>query len=609
MPSSTNKRKDLEFVKEVLSPQRYREIWTADYKKALPVSIQGFEMSSVLPAMFYMFRFGHRRGQGFFTSTYGGDEGKTAERRSVATITNISGILSETKGFQGFDGEDKQATQAILGDLLLCYGLENLDRKPGRDVQVQRASPSHYMSSWIDLPDSSQHLRAVPEMLVAMVRDKSGEVVVPDLDDQKTFFPIGKRLDENELVKHFYSGMSIKAMGSEPPADYFQEDISLGLDQLLMLRLAQVMKAPPRPIPGRKAREISNQRPIAEKASEEFTEDFKNFIRYYGGSVPRQTFVELLETGMAVGLTTIVSSVVNILNKWMITGEIIPRHEQVPVPIFVDCSNGSIRRLRELSEKSFDDVHRRSENLPKTFMTMRILDQAARLDPDLRKASLETTPYATEWLNLLGEVLKGNHPSHQGIAYDLRTKCVLLSELLELEFPDTAKILVDETIEDDPVLRLSDALIHMMGHGHTIGNLNKLWESVLMIGQHNGLARKRSKSIRSTSTRSGRSTRVARSLIFTDSALDYLAHLHMLKAGKPLTLKRISLESFIAALRDRHGIYVDESPEGSNISNENLQLNRSILERRLRDLGLLQGVNDAESMKRLRPRFQSGEVL
>ena len=40
-----------------------------------------------------------------------------------------------------------------------------------------------------------------------------------------------------------------------------------------------------------------------------------------------------------------------------------------------------------------------------------------------------------------------------------------------------------------------------------------------------------------------------------------------------------------------------------NVSNELLQLNRAVLERRLRDLGLLAGVNDAEAMKRLQPRF------
>ena len=39
------------------------------------------------------------------------------------------------------------------------------------------------------------------------------------------------------------------------------------------------------------------------------------------------------------------------------------------------------------------------------------------------------------------------------------------------------------------------------------------------------------------------------------------------------------------------------------ISNELLQENGAILERRLRDLGLFVGVNDAEAMKRLQPRF------
>jgi hypothetical protein len=39
------------------------------------------------------------------------------------------------------------------------------------------------------------------------------------------------------------------------------------------------------------------------------------------------------------------------------------------------------------------------------------------------------------------------------------------------------------------------------------------------------------------------------------------------------------------------------------ISNEHLQQNRRVLERRLRDLGLLVGVNDAEAMKHLTPRF------
>ena len=46
-----------------------------------------------------------------------------------------------------------------------------------------------------------------------------------------------------------------------------------------------------------------------------------------------------------------------------------------------------------------------------------------------------------------------------------------------------------------------------------------------------------------------------------------------------------------------------------SVSNELLLANRTALERRLRDLGLLAGVNDAETMKRLRPRFQPTQGL
>ena len=43
------------------------------------------------------------------------------------------------------------------------------------------------------------------------------------------------------------------------------------------------------------------------------------------------------------------------------------------------------------------------------------------------------------------------------------------------------------------------------------------------------------------------------------------------------------------------------------VSNALLQANRAVLERRLRDLGLLVGVNDAEAMKRLQPRFDPAD--
>ena len=51
--------------------------------------------------------------------------------------------------------------------------------------------------------------------------------------------------------------------------------------------------------------------------------------------------------------------------------------------------------------------------------------------------------------------------------------------------------------------------------------------------------------------------------------------------------------------------FIDRAPPGLPIPGDILMHNRAFLERRLRDLGLLTGVNDAERMKRLRPRFEA----
>ena len=95
-----------------------------------------------------------------------------------------------------------------------------------------------------------------------------------------------------------------------------------------------------------------------------------------------------------------------------------------------------------------------------------------------------------------------------------------------------------------------------------------------------------------------------RSLVFTDSVLDYLVHLHVLPTGNKSGCRTLSFKDFVQVLHERYGFCVDQAPPGMTISNELLRLNRLVLERRLRDLGLLMGVNDAEAMKHLWPRFE-----
>ena len=591
-------------VEEVLSPRMTKAIWSFGYDKALPVSVQDFELSAVLPAVFYMFRFGLRRGPGKFLDSYGIKNITPRRGLGKATVSRVADILSKREEFSGFDGETERA---ILGDFLLCYCLGNIKHHPGRDEQIQRVAPAHYMASWIDLPDNVAHLRFVPEMIVAMLADQEGEIVEQE-EKRKTWFPVGRQYDENVLLRAFSQGVTRHGdFLSDLSSDRFDEsDVAVGLDQLLMIRLAQQLKNAPELMRGRENGAISNQRPISEVAACNFSEDIRRFLRGYAHSVPRHALVETLESCISLGLTTILTSSVDLLFDWSATGTVLRQEDQHPAPLFVDCSNGVDRRLRTRAEQSMDDFMRRMERFPVLLMTLRLLDYQASSNRVIKQLQIPTRPYATEWINLLGELLHGRHAQAQRISGSLEDLAERLAEELTADhlaadYGEIAEVLDNATNQENPIWRLADGLVLLMGRA-PYTKIMSLLDSSLLTGRPNGLATKRTTS-RNVGGSSTRRRRDVRSIVFTDAMLEYLVHLHLLRKGSRPGVRALSFREFLRTLRDRYGLYVDAAPPGITISNEALQRNRSILERRLRDLGLLVGVNDAEAMKRLRPRF------
>jgi hypothetical protein len=585
---------------ELLGRPMARELWTGNFEKALPLSVQDFDLSAILPAVFYMFRFGQRRGKGKFVETFGLGSGTTKEQKKSANIERVSSKLSETARFQGVDGD---VEQAILGDLLLCYCLENRKHALGRKEQIQRVAPAHYMASWIDLPESVANLRYVPEMVVATLANQDGEYVVQNKDGDRTWFAVGRGFEENVLLRAFHRGIKRQGPLGSLTSDRFIEDTTIGLDQLLMIGLAQQVGSAPEKLRGGEGEKISNQRPIAERAGREFSEDIRRFVRAYADVIPRHAFVEMLESCMAVGLTTILTSVAEILFYWAITGEIRKTTDQKAAFLFVDCSNGVDRRLRTLSEQSTDDYLRRLERLPVIFMALRLLDRGARYDPKIKKLNIPTKPYAIEWINILGDLLNGRREESHAILYELARKAQELGERIQEEYLEAARILQNDGIQPNPVWRLSEALTALQGRRNTQGKLMMLFDSALLTGYRNGLGIKRA-TIRQVREQITKKRQEMRSIVLSDSVLDYLVHLHVLKAGNTRRVRPISLQAFLRKINERYGFCVDMAPPGMNISNDLLQTNRAVLERRFRDLGLLLGVNDAETMKRLWPRFE-----
>lgn len=590
-------------VEDVLSSHMTREVWSGNFHKALPVSLQTFELSEILPTIFYMFRFGDRRGKGNFLETFGSKDGTPSQRRRSATIERVAERLAVAGDLAGFDGE---VEKAILGDLLLCFCLENVRHGLGRDKQVQRVAPTHYMANWVDLPQHATHLRYVPEMIVAMLAGQDGEHVEKNSNGKRSWFTVGAGYENNVLLRAFSQGISRGGwLAGSKTSDRFDEEISVSLDQLLTIRLAQQLGKAPDKLRGKDAGPISNQRPIAENAARNFADDMRRFVRAYADPAPRHALVEMLESCIAVGLTTILTGTVDILLRWAETGVVPKRDEQRPAPLFVDCANGVDARIRARAEQSMDDVMRRMERFSMVLMALRLLDYQARNNKKIKKQNVSIRPYATEWINLLGDLLHRRHEQAQRIHDRLEEKAENLAERLEEDYPETARILADDVNQSNAVWRLAEGLMTLMGPKFARGHLMDMIDSSLLTGRPNGLAEKR---METRTTRSGDAVtsrrRVVRSIVFTNAVLDHLVHLHLLPAGNKPGVRVLSLRQFIDGLRKRYGFHVDAAPPGMTISNDLLQRNRAILERRLRDLGLLVGVNDAEAMKRLRPRFE-----
>jgi hypothetical protein len=274
--------------------------------------------------------------------------------------------------------------------------------------------------------------------------------------------------------------------------------------------------------------------------------------------------------------------------------------------LFVDCSNSNDHELRRLSEESTDELVRLFDRIPNILMCMRVLEQLIiNYKPYMRKEKERIhkfkRPQATEYINFWGAIFKGEHPQSEKVLEDIGEICYQLADSFQEN--EQAPIIIQNLKNDkiNSAMRLAETITMLMGDQNQRGNFIEFIDSCLMINQVNGLGTKR----RRTNTINGqRKTSDARSIVLTNTMLDFLVHLHLSKPYKPKGIRRVSFLDFIEILRERYGLYVEQSPPNMSIPTELLLRNKRFLERRLRDLGLLIGVNDAESMKRLQPRFE-----
>ncbi len=581
-------------VENVLTPARARELLTVNYLSALPFTPTQFEVGALLPAMLYMARWGYRRGKGRFMETFGQPDAQ-GEPQSPQLVDVVRGLLKRAGDtFHGFDGEQGQA---MLADLLLTYCLENKAHELGHEAAVQRAFPTHYLASWIDLPKAVADLRGVPELLTVLLawQDK-GEALAPETGRSR--FPVGVGFADNRLLAQFGRHMSVRGLAANQAADHFQEETAdnLGVDELLAVRLAQTCSHAPDRLRGNGQSQIANRWPIAKTAAKHLRGDLAIFIEVFGVALPRQAFLPMLEAGIGLGMVNLLLSSAVSLAEWERTGSI-PK-DPTPMPLFVDCSHGLDNKLRNASEAAMGEALARYERLPVLMMLARVLDDRARFDRILRNCLPSASPDPTPRMELLGEVYHERHHRATGLLNGLEEDCLRLAAALEPEASDLARALRTDTM--NPALRLAEALVDLHGHQQQGSQFAKALDSSLMPNRPNGLAFKRRVSRNEAGTRKAVDLR---SIVLSHALLDFLVHRHLRKDGEGKAARPLTLRRFLDILRDHYGLYVDREPPGMSVPQDLLRTNKQWLERRLRDLGLLVGVNDAESMKQLRARF------
>ncbi|MBK1650311.1 hypothetical protein [Rhabdochromatium marinum] len=577
-------------VETVLGKPRTERLWTANAYSLLPITPQSLDIGGVFPALLYAFRWGHRRGKGQFEKIFG----------QSATIAGVTEVLlnGETTDFCGFDGE---TGAAILGDLLLAFCLENKKHALGQHIPVLRVYPTHYMASWIDLPKEASNLRRVPEFLCSLLTHD-------DIEDLSMLhFPLAQGFISNPLLATFGRSMRIRGQhSSDVHSDWFQEETAedLGIDELLTIRLAQRCKTPPD-----KARknqknpegsEIPQQTAVASRAAEILREDLAVFIRGYGGIIPRQAFLQMLESCVCLGLTHLLFSTLAVLNHWKHHGRIPDMPAQGTLPLFLDCSQGQDKDLRGLSEQVMQENQQQYETLPLLMMVLRVLEDYATTDRKLRDEASQLQANQSAFLTFLTDLLREEHPQSYRLLDTIDEHCVDLAETLEKDDDQPTLVTHLRNTNLHPALRLAEALVELMGDTQQRANYNKVLEGALMSDAPNGLAIKR----RASQTRHGRRRMMdVRAIVPTIPMLDFLVHRH-LKTDDAQQDRTLSLPAFIDILRQRYGLYIADAPPHHAVAQELLLRNKAWLERTLRDMGLLVGVNDAESMKRLKPKYR-----
>ena len=144
---------------------------------------------------------------------------------------------------------------------------------------------------------------------------------------------------------------------------------------------------------------------------------------------PRLSLLPMFEAAIAVGLSTVLLSTIDIVEHWSATGSVPDVREQRPWPLFMDCSGAADPALRNFSEQSSFLARQQLERVSVALMYMRLLDFYVSNEADTPRKDLpDRAPNGAAWLNLLGRIATGTHEESRDAEKFFRGKCRALAD-------------------------------------------------------------------------------------------------------------------------------------------------------------------------------------
>lgn len=561
-----------------------------------------------MPAVLYMLRWRGRRGQGRFVATFATAHGDPG---AITTLDIADKLLATTDSFSS-DSTISQTTQrTIVANLLSGLCFDNRKSIPGVDQPIQRVYPVHYLASKFDLPDRVSNLRGVPELTVGVLTSYGAHKTVHD-GRPGLLRSVRPEFDTvlTRLLLSIYAGAVAvneedirNATNHANPNEVLDEEqaTSLGIDQLLLVRASECLDRFPLS-QGSSGQSWQPRLPVTERQNRVWERDLRDFLRYFAADLHRATLNRSIEAIIGVNLFATLTSFCNMMNQWLDNGAVLSENQQRPLKVLVDCSGGKDRALRDHAEASFSSVRNRYLASALPIKVFQLISAFAENSKGEDFPTVDTSSPA-DVLRAAGEVLqrKTGQRIHDRLEYasdDLRN--------LLLQDPESEALAIGlANPSDSPVMSLARTIIAMMGPKTVEGKMSTLLESALGTEGARGtgmLAKRNTQRSRDGSTRA---FRLERSVRMADSVLETLAH-RLLVDRRYLSQGRLTVRDFITELSERYGFCIDEIDDFP-VDTELLRRNREYFEERLRALGLLEGVNDAENMKRIRSRYKQSD--